>query len=106
MVERAQYEKELKDVGSEEEEDLQMFDEVPEEDQDEDESEDGEIRVVEKQSSKSKGKQKAVDLDDAMDEDSPVGTKRRRPRMDPFAGKDLHKHQMLGDSSCIHRIRR
>ena len=75
MVERAEYEKGLKEIGSEEEEDLRVIDE------DQVQVQGGENRVM---SNKGKGKQKLVDT---MDDDSQAGKKRRRPKMDPFAGK-------------------
>jgi len=78
MMERSKYEQELKEAGSEEEEDLQIFNENSEEGQAEDENE-GEEVVEEVKPSKGKGKQKA-------EEDSLVGVKRKRSRMDPFAG--------------------
>lgn len=71
MVERAKYEKELNEL-SEDEEDLQVFDEVQDGEGEEDDAEEAEL-------SKGKGKQKAED-------DSEIGVKRRRPRIDPFAG--------------------
>ena len=74
-MERAEYEKGLKEIGSEEEEDLRVIDE------DQVQVQGGENRVM---SNKGKGKQKLVDT---MDDDSQPGKKRRRPKMDPFAGK-------------------
>ena len=74
MAERAEYEKELREIGSGEEEDLRMFDE----------EEDEEERENRGASDIGKGKQK---LADTMVDDSQVGKKRRRPKMDPFAGK-------------------
>lgn len=75
MVERAEYEKGLEEIGSEEEEDLQVIDE------DQVQVQGGENRVM---SDIGKGKQKLVDT---MNDDSQAGKKRRRPKMDPFAGK-------------------
>ena len=75
MVERAEYEKELNEM-SEGEEDLQVFDDP----EGEGENEVGDEEAgQETKPSKGKGKQKAED-------DSEIGVKRRRPRMDPFAG--------------------
>ena len=71
MVERAEYEKELKETGSGEEENLRMFDEEEEEHN-------------QSVSDKGKGKEK---VSDTMDDGSQIGKKRRRPKMDPFAGK-------------------
>lgn len=72
MEARAQYEKELKELGSDDEDEgegLEVFDEEEAEE--------------ELQTSKGKGKQRAVDAG----EENSTGTKRRRPAMDPFAGK-------------------
>lgn len=81
MEARAQYERELKELGSDEDEgdDLQMFDG--------EEGEESEGDEVEEAPSTGKGKEKAIDVDEAMEDEPPVGTKRRRARMDPFAGK-------------------
>lgn len=79
MVERAEYEKELKEMGSEEEEDLKMFDGDDEDGDEEDEEDNQGVR-----SDKGKGKQKASET---MDDGYQVGKKRRRLKMDPFAGK-------------------
>ncbi|KAH7922799.1 hypothetical protein BV22DRAFT_1037119 [Leucogyrophana mollusca] len=79
MVERAEYEKNLQDVGSEEEEDLEVFDAASEEDAGEDEAEEAQAKPT-------KGKQRAVDVDEANKASNPVGSKRKRPRIDPFAG--------------------
>jgi len=84
MIARAQYEKELKDTSSGEEEDLKMFDDVPEGDQNEKESDDEAEAAEEVEPSRWKGKQKANDANDAFDDDPRAGAKRRRPRMDPF----------------------
>jgi exosome complex protein LRP1 len=85
MMERAQYEKELKDMSSGEEEDLKMFDDG---DQNEKEKEsDDEMEAAEVEPSRWKGKQKANDANDAFDDDPQAGAKQRRPRMDPFAGE-------------------
>lgn len=74
MIARAEYEKEVREQGSEEEEDidLEIFDEVADE------------QVELSPSSGGKGKQKATDeMND--DVELKTGQKRRRP-MDPFAG--------------------
>lgn len=75
MIARAEYEKEVREQGSEEEEediDLKIFDEVADE------------QVKSSPSSEGKGKQKATDeMND--DVELKTGQKRRRP-MDPFAG--------------------
>lgn len=92
-MERAEYEKELGESGSEEEEDLKIFEESPDGDNIDDEE------VPETKSSKAKGKQKAVDV--TMDNDEgKVGSKRRRPQMDPFGGMFLSPSFTL---SHLHR---
>jgi len=92
MLERAQYDKELNEMGSEEEEDLKTFDEVPDGDQNVGESND-EAGIAEAlRPSKWKGKQKA---DDAVSDDLPAGAKRRRPRVDPFAGESFCRFSMF-----------
>ena len=76
MLARAQYEKELKEQASEEDDDLDVYEE--------DEDVRMEDDAPEESSSKAKGKEKATA------EDQPagvVGRKRRRPPMDPFQGK-------------------
>lgn len=89
MLAREQYQKELDEMDSEEEEeDLKMFDEIPEDESDE--------RAVEEiEPIKGKGKQKAADLvDDEIPNDSQTGVRRRRPGMDPFAG-------IFDDTQCF-----
>lgn len=84
MEARAQYEKELKELGDEEESDLEVFDDRA----------GGATPEVEKQepvtsSGKSKGKAKAsepVGVGSSV-ATSTVGKKRRRPAVDPFAGE-------------------
>lgn len=74
MEARAQYERELKELGSDDEDDgeaLEVFDEEVEE---------------ESNSGQDKGKQRVVDTGEEVQVDT-TGTKRRRPAMDPFAGK-------------------
>jgi hypothetical protein len=90
MLERTQYEKELKEMSSEEEEDLTVFDEYPEATeggQDEDDGDDVVQAIEEVNLRKAKGKQKADEKDDPMGDDLPARSKRRRPQMDPFAGE-------------------
>lgn len=74
MMARAQYEKELKELGSEEEDDLEVIDDV-------DESE----ATGSEPSSKGKGKERAADVPTQVE--AVAGQKRRRPQIDPFAGK-------------------
>ncbi|KAI0784908.1 hypothetical protein C8Q75DRAFT_829292 [Abortiporus biennis] len=73
MVARAEYEKQIKELGSEEEEELEMIDDVEEEDSPE----------PPVKSSKGKGKEVDMQVEGLLAE---VGRKRRRPAMDPFAG--------------------
>lgn len=74
MMARAQYEKELKELGSEEEEDLEVIDDA----------DDSDAAVESEPSIKGKGKGRAVDA--PVPEEPIAGQKRRRPQMDPFAG--------------------
>jgi exosome complex protein LRP1 len=78
MVERENYQNEMKDLASDEEDTLDVFDDVPEEEQDEDEP------VIQKP--KGKGKQSVYTGDGTISDDTQAGTKRRRPAIDPFAG--------------------
>lgn len=75
MIERAQYEKELKELGSEEEDDLVMIDDASESD----------ATTGSEASVKGKGKERAGDM--PVQDETAVGQKRRRPQVDPFAGK-------------------
>lgn len=77
MAERAEYEKNLEELGSEEEEDLEVFDEA-EMSGDEDAME-GEVL-----SPQDKGKSRMVEREVPETEEQ-VGGRRRRPRIDPFA---------------------
>ena len=70
MAERVAYEKQLKELGSEEEDDLEVFGN----------GEDANVEIIEELAA-AEGKRKP----DIMQE-SQLGTKRRRPIMDPFAG--------------------
>lgn len=75
MMARAQYEKELKELGSEEEEDLEVIDDAN----------DSDAAVESEPSIQGKGKGRAMDA--PIPEEPVAGQKRRRPQMDPFAGK-------------------
>ncbi|KAH7906475.1 hypothetical protein BJ138DRAFT_629259 [Hygrophoropsis aurantiaca] len=81
MAERAEYEKTLKDIGSEEEEELEIFDQASNSSSAEDEME-----QVPAQRVKGKGKQREVDNGERGRDGS--GSIRKRPRIDPFAGYD------------------
>lgn len=77
MIARAQYEKELKGMGSEEEDDLEVIDDVSSD-------------VEQKSSSSAKGKGKQLATSDTpVDSRSTTGQKRRRPAVDPFAGTEV-----------------
>ncbi|KAI0073960.1 C1D-domain-containing protein [Panus rudis PR-1116 ss-1] len=84
MLARAQYEKELKELGSEEEDDLEVF----EENDDEDEEMDNAEETQDTRSAKAKGKAKAIETsqEPQLTSEPVTGKKRRRPQMDPFAG--------------------
>jgi exosome complex protein LRP1 len=92
MLMRVQYEKELNEMSSGEDEDLKMFNETAEGDQDEDERDAEAEAAEEAEPSRWKGKQRANDANDAFDDDLQAGPKRRRPRMDPFAGESHSKN--------------
>lgn len=81
MAARAQYEKELKDLGSEEESDLEVIDETEQMDVVEAVGNQDDIEV--KGKSKDKGKGKAVSTASTT---TNVSKKRMRPAIDPFAG--------------------
>ena len=78
MEARAQYERELKELGSDNEDEgegLEVFDEE-------------EVAVEQINISKGKGKERAADVNEGVQEqEATTETKRRRPVMDPFAGK-------------------
>lgn len=76
MVARAQYEKDLKELGSEEESDLEMIEES------------GAVETIEEkevtnENVSTKGKGKAISMSSTTTDS---GKKRRRPVIDPFAG--------------------
>ncbi|KAF7966003.1 hypothetical protein HWV62_40509 [Athelia sp. TMB] len=80
MEARAQYERELEELGSDNEDDgegLEVFDEEKE-------------AVEQIKTGKGKGKERATNVDEGMQE-ATTGTKRRRPVMDPFAGNKKSK---------------
>ncbi len=91
MTARAQHQQEVKELGSEEEDDLEVFDD-------------------EKSTSESstpnagKGKARAVEIDDEVC----AGQKRRRPIVDPFAGMSLVEELVAGtdDQYSVVRLRR
>jgi exosome complex protein LRP1 len=75
MMALAQYQAELKEIGSEEEDDLEVIDDAESETPEEPPS-----------SSKEKGKQRATE-DVQIETEPPAGQKRRRPAVDVFAGE-------------------
>ena len=83
MIARAQYEKELKELGSEEEDDLEVIDDA--------ESQSSSSNSP--PSDKGKGKASAEDLITDVAQ-TVAGQKRRRPAVDPFAGTHLSPHLM------------
>ncbi|KAG1754756.1 Sas10/Utp3/C1D family-domain-containing protein [Suillus paluster] len=78
MAERAEYEKNLEELGSEEEEDLEVFDEA-EVERDEDAMEDEVL------SPQDKGKSRMVE-NEVPERGEQLGGRRKRPRIDPFTG--------------------
>lgn len=78
MIARAQYEKELKELGSEEEDDLEVIDDA----------ESQSSSSTPSTSDKGKGKARAEDLIADVAQ-TVAGQKRRRPAVDPFAGAHL-----------------
>lgn len=95
---RAEYEKELKELGSEEEDDLEVFDEeaAVEDDDPMDTTEDPEeTRTL----GRNKGKGRASEEEQSKGEEAP-SSRRKRPRVDPFSGEPpyiLSKHQLSSD---------
>ncbi|KII93962.1 hypothetical protein PLICRDRAFT_171658 [Plicaturopsis crispa FD-325 SS-3] len=82
MAARAEYEKELKELGSDDEEDgLEVFDEEPIQ-----EGWDVVDMKERRDGKKGKGKEKAQEDTQDGSEAPQAGSKRRRPPMDPFAG--------------------
>ncbi|KAJ3721895.1 Sas10/Utp3/C1D family-domain-containing protein [Lentinula raphanica] len=75
MLERQEWQKRVDEAGSEEEEDLEGW-----EDADDDEEERGIVQEMKKPDVKGKGKSKAVDSSEGQ-----LGSKRRRPVIDPFS---------------------
>ncbi|KIJ66399.1 hypothetical protein HYDPIDRAFT_26750 [Hydnomerulius pinastri MD-312] len=83
MIERAEYEKNLKDLRSEEEEDLEVFDEDAAADEED-------ASVTEEPAARppplNKGKGRASDEEESSREYQTATSRRKRPRVDPFAG--------------------
>ncbi|KAF5375288.1 hypothetical protein D9758_000543 [Tetrapyrgos nigripes] len=85
MIERAEYEKRLREAGSEEDDELMVYDEsvVPNYEQD---VEMGVAQESEIEGTKSNGKGKGKAIEDVEESTSTrTGSKRRRTAMDPFA---------------------
>ena len=90
MLARAEYEKELKEVGSEEEEDLEVFDEEADiEAMDAEDSPPEEARFT----GLDKGKGRASEEEQSKSEEV-ASSRRKRLRMDPFSGEPpfMSKH--------------
>ncbi|KAG2155686.1 Sas10/Utp3/C1D family-domain-containing protein [Suillus clintonianus] len=98
MAERAEYEKNLEELGSEEEEDLEVFDEA-EVLHDEDAMEEEALPLP----SQDKGKSRMVETEISEREEQ-LG-RRKRQRIDPFAGSLGQTLSSSRQSSPIHRIR-
>ena len=96
MIARAQYEQELKDIGSEEESDLELIGE-PEHPES---SEEAANRVGESTNGKGKGKAVSTSM---ISQDG--NKKRRRMAIDPFAGA-LHLRYELQSLEYFCRLRR
>ncbi|KAG6331964.1 hypothetical protein ID866_7127 [Astraeus odoratus] len=96
MLERAEYERNLREMGDEEEDDLEVFEE------DEDVDEDYPMKAIEETpaeptldtQSVEKGKQKMVEGEGPQTDPVP-GSRRKRPRIDPFAGMYPTPHSGL-----------
>ena len=86
MLERAEYEKKLKETADEEEEDLEVFGENVEEDYPMDDVDELPADVPSDVRSADKGKE--PEEPGRVDEEQ-VGSRRKRPRIDPFAGMYL-----------------
>ena len=80
MEARAEYERKLKELGSEEEDDLEVFDEA-EASPDKDAMEEEELSPP-----KDKGKSRMLESEGPGRREQP-DSRRKRPRIDPFAGK-------------------
>jgi hypothetical protein len=85
MLARARYENEIAmaDAASSEEEELQVWDSVPQNDEDDV----MEVEPPKEPITKEKQKVRKEDVPLAAREDAPGWTKRRRPAVDPFAGE-------------------
>ncbi|KIJ22175.1 hypothetical protein PAXINDRAFT_152396 [Paxillus involutus ATCC 200175] len=88
MIARAEYEKEMKELGSEEEEVLEVFDEDAVDDEDDAlDTVDARVKEARMQPlSLDKGKGRASDEEQSSREDQPHASGRKRPRIDPFSG--------------------
>ncbi|KAH0837940.1 hypothetical protein J3R83DRAFT_6174 [Lanmaoa asiatica] len=85
MVARADYEKEIKELGSEEEEDLEVFDEEPAA-EDEEAMDTADASPEDTRSTGvDKGKGRASEEEQSKGEEVPL-SRRKRPRVDPFFG--------------------
>lgn len=87
MAARAQYEKELKELGSEEEDDLEVIDDA------EEDSSPLTPSAVDKGKGKARAEDILADVAQAV-----AGQKRRRPAVDPFAGECIASQPYVLDS--------
>lgn len=86
MEARAQYQKELAELGSEEEEGLEVIEDADDTEKDEPSDASRPDNGKGSGKGKGKGKAKAVDVDVQEASATTSGRKRRRPQADPFAG--------------------
>ena len=91
MAARAEYEKQLKEMSSDEEDDLEVIDET------------GEAESTHEASSKEKGKSRAQ-VPEASSSSQQVTAKRKRPVMDPFAGTSRGPRTSQKDILTLRRL--
>ena len=96
MIARAKYEKELEELGSEEEDDLEVFDQEAVDDDEEAMETDGPPADT-KSISLEKGKGRA------LEEEAPP-SRRKRPRIDPFSGKHCTSCRSVNQLLTIFRV--
>lgn len=97
MIARAKYEKELEELGSEEEDDLEVFDQEAADDDDDETMETDGPPADTKSISLEKGKGRA------LEEEAPP-SRRKRPRIDPFSGKHCASCQSVNQLLTIFRV--
>jgi exosome complex protein LRP1 len=89
MAERAEYEKNLEELGSEEEEDLEVFDEAEMSGNEDAMEEDTPLLPQ-----LDKGKSRMVESE-VPEREEQVGGRRKRPRIDPFAASGKSRPRPL-----------